>query len=169
VDIFTSSFLRYRLFWRHISRCFLKGLRKIFCSLADVWSFSLLITSLPSKDVHRIRSEVLTETSMNFQVFRDVKCVWVVSDVSTNFGTFIFKNYIIKFFLGAWSERNNVTSQKPWIRSYTATSRDPPERLQLGNSSQISVNASFVAVRQIIYLWLTYKDDICTLCLYCEG
>jgi len=152
VDIFTSSLLRYRLFRRHIAQCFLKGLRMIFCSLADVWSFSLLITSLPSKDVHRIRSEVLTETSMNFQVFRDVMRVWVVSDVSTHYGAFIFKNYIIKFFLGAWSERHNVRLQKPWILSYTTTLRDPPERLQLGKSGQISANTSFVAVKQIIYL-----------------
>jgi hypothetical protein len=63
------------------------------------------------------------------------------------------------------SERHNVTSQKPWILSYTATLRDPPEWLQLGNSSQISATASFFAVKQIICLWLTYKDDVCTLCL----
>ena len=98
MNIFNSSLLRYRLLWRHISQRFFKGLRMIFCSLADVWSFSLLINSLPSKDVYRIRSEVLTETLMNFQVFLDVKSVWVVSDVSTYCQAFIFKNYIIKFF-----------------------------------------------------------------------
>ena len=115
VDRFTSSLVRYRLFWRHISHSFFKGLRMIFCSLTDVWSFSLIITSLPSEDVHRIRSEFLTETLMNFQVFRNVKRVWVVADVSTYCGAFIFKNYTIKFFLDTWSERHNVTSHNPWI------------------------------------------------------
>jgi hypothetical protein len=87
-DRLASPLLRYRLFWRHIpQRCF-KGLRMIFVSLADVWSFSLLITSLPSKDLHTcsVWSGFLKGTFTNFQVFRDVTCVWVIWRVDILWG-----------------------------------------------------------------------------------